>query len=111
MTRLASVQSRDRELLHGATHGIPEIDFNLVFQIAARLVFRFRGGATTPAKELAEKVAKARSTASRARSAAEIKSPKINIHTGIALACGSGIAARWQIFAIEAVLVVHLPFF
>src|SRR6266571_3554436 len=109
MTRLASVQSRDRELLHGAAHGIPETDFDLVFQVATWLMLRLHPGVgASTAEKLAEEITEARSTASWARSA-KIKSAKIKIHTWLARIPVSRITARWQILAIEAVLVVHLP--
>src|SRR5947199_1011783 len=108
MTRLAGVHPRDRKFLHRAAHGVPEIDLELVFQVAARFVLRL-SGATAPAKKLAEEVTKARST-SCARASAKIKSAKIKIHPGVACAfVSAGITSRRQILAVEAVLVVHLP--
>src|SRR5882672_6832063 len=66
VARLASVQSRDRELFHRAAHGIPEIDLELVFQVAARFVLRLHSGAAASAAEkLAEEIAEARSAARR----------------------------------------------
>src|SRR5205823_12766267 len=84
----------------------------LVFRVAARFVFRLCGPTAAPAKKLAEKVAEARSPACPAGSAAKIKSAKIEIHAGVGRASlPSGVPARRQILAVEAVLVVHLPLF
>src|SRR6266704_1356750 len=110
MTRLTSVHPRDRELFHCAAHGVPEVDLELVFQVAARFMFWFRRHAAAPAKELAEEVAKARSSGPGTRASAKIEAPKIKIHAGVARALVSaGIASRRQVLAVEAVLVVHLP--
>src|ERR1700736_119823 len=51
---LARVQPGDLEFLHGAANSVPEVDFDLVFEIAARLVLRLHGSAAAPAEELAE---------------------------------------------------------
>src|SRR5260370_9374662 len=64
MARPASVQPCDRELLHCAAHRIPEINLNLVFQVAAAFGLRLHCGATAPAAEkLAEEIAEAGSAA------------------------------------------------
>src|SRR5437016_10278495 len=111
MTCLASIHPRDRQFFHGAAHSVPEINLDLVFQVAAWLVFRFRSDAAPAAKELAEKVAET-SAAGCARSPAEIKSAKIKIYIRLTRAWPSPrIAARRQVIAVEAVLVVHLPLF
>src|SRR5260370_34205315 len=92
MARFATVQPCDRLLFLRAAHGVPEVDFNLVFQVAAWLVLRVRRNAAAPAKELAEEAAKARSAPRRSGASAEIESAKITVHAGFACACPSGIA-------------------
>src|SRR5258706_10563262 len=111
VARLASVQSRDRELFHRAAHGIPEIDLELVFQVAAGFVFRLHTGASASAAEkLAEEIAEARSAARRAGAAAKIKSAKIKVDVRLpAVTAPSTRPARRKVVAVEAVLVVNLP--
>ena len=109
VTGFARVHSGDRELLHRAAQRVPEFNLDLVFQVAARLVFRPTDVAAPRAKRLAEKVPETRPAARPAGSAAEIKSAKVKVHAGIACALPAWIAPRRQILAVEAVLVVHLP--
>src|SRR5437870_5290063 len=109
VTGFARVHSGDRELLHRAAQRVPEFNLDLVFQVAARLVFRPTDVAAPRAKKLAEKVPETRPAARPAGSAAEIKSAKVKVHAGIACALPAWIAPRRQILAVEAVLVVHLP--
>ena len=105
---LASIHPRNRYLLHRAAHGVPEIDFDLIFEVRARFAFRFRNRAAASAKKLAEEIAETRSAG--ARTTAEIKATKIEIHSGLTRALPSSrIAARRQVVAVEAILVVHLP--
>src|SRR5580704_14642540 len=114
MTGLASLHPRDLNLLHRAADGIPEVDLDLIFQIAAGLLLHFHFPAASAAEELAEQVAEtcAAGASGRARAAAgiEIKSAEIKIDAGI-----TGIASRRRgtrliVVAIKSVLVVHLAF-
>src|SRR5437016_13634594 len=86
VTGFARVHSGDRELLHRAAQRVPEFNLDLVFQLAARLVFRPTDVAAPRAKKLAEKVPETRPAARPAGSAAEIKSAKVKVHAGIACA-------------------------
>src|SRR5260370_32115059 len=92
-------------------HRIPKIDLDLVLQVAAGLVFRFHPRASASAAEkLAKEIAEARSAARRARSAAKIKSFKIQVDVPLpAVPACSTRPARRKVIAVEAVLVVHLP--
>src|SRR2546429_2086280 len=111
MARLAGIQSGNRKLFHCAAHGIPEIDLDLVFQVATGFVLRLapRASAST-AKKLAEEIAEARSAARRARATAKIKSAKIKVDVLLlAVAVCSTRPARWKVVTVEPVLVVHLP--
>src|SRR5712692_2907595 len=108
MARFASIHPRDRKLFHRPAHRVPEIDFQLVFQVAARFVLRLHRRAPAPAAEkLAEEIAEARSAARRSRSAAKIKSVKIKVD--VLLPSMTARSTRRKIVAVEAVLVVHLP--
>src|SRR6202040_3079520 len=113
MARLAGIQSRDRKLFHRTAHSVPEIDLELVFQVAAGFVLRLHTGASASAAEkLAEEIAEARSAARRAGTAAKIKSPKVEVDVGLsAVSARSTRPARWDVVAVKAVLVVYLPFF
>src|SRR5439155_404906 len=111
MARLAGIQSGNRKLFHCAAHGIPEIDLDLVFQVATGFVLRLapRASAST-AKKLAEEIAEARSAARRTRATAKIKSAKIKVDVLLlAVAVCSTRPARWKVVTVEPVLVVHLP--
>src|SRR5947208_14187006 len=111
MAGLASIQSRDRKFFHRAAHGIPEIDLDLVFQVAAGFVLRLHPSASAPAAEkLAEEIAEARPAPRRAGAAAKIKSAKIEVDVLLlAVSARSTRPARWKVVAVESVLVVHLP--
>src|SRR5882672_1942917 len=81
MTCLARVEPGDRKLFHRAAHGIPEVDLDLVFQVAARFVLRFHPGASAAAAEkLAEEITEACSAARCSRPAAEIESTEVKIN-------------------------------
>ena len=57
---LASFHARDLKFFHGAANRIPEIDFDLVFEIAAGLLLDFHfSAATTAAEKLTEEIAEA----------------------------------------------------
>src|SRR5258708_34210553 len=80
MASPASVQPRDRELFHRATHGVPKTNLNLVFQVAAGFMLRLHCGATAPAaEELAEEIPQAGSAAGRARATPKIKSAELKV--------------------------------
>src|SRR5258707_1548194 len=109
MASAASVQPRDRELFHRATHGVPKTNLNLVFQVAAGFMLRLHCGATAPAaEELAEEIAEAGSAAGRAGATAKIKSAEIKVD--VLLSAVAARSTRREVVAVEAVLVVHLPF-
>src|ERR1700730_17118796 len=113
MARLAVIKARDRRRFHRTAHSVPEINLELVFQVAAGFVLRFHPGASaSTAEKLAEEIAEARSAAPRARAAAKIKSPTIKVDAGLSVArARSTRPARGKVVAVEAVLVVHLPLF
>ena len=72
-------------------------------------MLRFHSGVgASAAEKLAEEITEAGPTACSARSA-KIKSPKIKIYIGAGLPLRTRVAAGRQIFAVEAILVVHLP--
>jgi hypothetical protein len=79
----------------------------LVFEIVARLVFRLHLGSAATAEELAEEVAKV--SATRASSTTEIKPAKVEIHPSVAGFRAGPRAGPWEVVAVKAVLVVHLP--
>src|SRR5882672_3558438 len=112
MTGLAGIQARDGEFLHRAAHGIPEIDLDLVFQVAARFVLRFHRGTSAAATEkLAEEITEACSAARCSRPAAEIESTEVKINIwrfAVPSLTSSGSAGR-NVVAVKAVLVVDLP--
>jgi len=111
MARLAGIQSGNRKFFHRAAHGIPEIDLDLVFQVATGFVVRLAPSASaSTAKKLAEEIAEARSAARRARATAKIKSAKIKVDVLLLTVgvCSTG-PARWKVVTVEPVLVVHLP--
>src|SRR5215831_12201735 len=94
MTSFASVHPRDGKLFYGAAHRVPKINLQLVFQVAAWFVLRFRGRAAPPAKKLAEQITEA-CAAPTARASADRKSAKIKIHARVVRALvASRIAAR-----------------
>src|SRR5437016_8575840 len=108
MARLASIQSGDRKLLHRAAHGIPEIDLDLVFQVAAGFVFRLHPSTSaSAAKKLAERIAEARSATRGAGPAAKIKYAEIKVD--VLLPAVTARFTRRTVVAVEAVLVVDLP--
>src|SRR6266850_1100870 len=111
MTGLAGIQARDGEFLHRAAHGIPEIDLDLVFQVAARFVLRFHRGTSAAATEkLAEEITEACSAARCSRPAAEIESTEVKINIwrfAVPSLTSSGSAGR-NVVAVKAVLVVDL---
>src|SRR5207247_336960 len=82
VTGFARVHSGDRELLHRAAQRVPEFNLDLVFQVAARLVFRPTDVAAPRAKKLAEKVPETRPAARPARSPAQTNSAKSKTHPG-----------------------------
>src|SRR5882672_9146250 len=112
MARFASVQPRDLQLLHGAAHRIPEINFDLILEVAAGFLLRLYSPAASAAtpKKLAEQIAEAARPRAFPSGAAKIKPAKVEIHRGIVIA-----SALWrrspgiEIVAIESVLVIHLP--
>src|SRR5258708_10505730 len=112
MASPASVQPRDRELFHRATHGVPKTNLNLIFQVAAGFMLRLHRGATaSAAEELAEEIAEARSAAGRAGATAKIKSAKIKVDVLLsAVAARSTRPGRRKVVAVKAILIVHLPF-
>jgi len=86
MARFAGIEPCNRQFLHRAANRVPEINLDLIFQVAARLVFRLHAGTAMPAAEkLAEEVTEARTAARRARSTAEIEPAKIEINIRLAL--------------------------
>src|SRR5207302_9154181 len=111
MARLAGVQLRGGTLLYGPAHGVPEITRDLLFQVAAGFVLRFHRGATaTAAEKLTEEITEAGAAARRAGPAAKIKSVKIKVDVLLpSVAAGTAWSARRKVFAVETVLVVHLP--
>src|SRR5580704_6876375 len=112
MTGLASLHPRDLNLLHRAADGIPEVDLDLIFQIAAGLLLHFHFPAASAAKELTEQVAETCATGATGRARApagvEIKSAKIKIDAGIIGIASRRGSTRLIVIAIESVLVVHL---
>src|SRR5690349_10611141 len=57
---VAGVHASDLHFLDGAANGVPEIDLDLIFKVAAALGFHFgRGGAATAAEELSKEIAEA----------------------------------------------------
>src|SRR5215472_8116093 len=107
MTGPARIEPRNLKLLYRAAHGIPEINFDLVFQIAARFFLRFhRCRAAPPAKKLAEQI----SETGAALLPAEIEATKIEIDVLLARVVAGTVISRRHVVAVEAVLVVHLTF-
>jgi hypothetical protein len=99
----AAIEARDRDFFYRAADGIPESDFNAIFEVAARLADRPTGfRATTAAEKLAEEIAE-----TCAARAAKIESAEIELRVGIGprSACWS-----WPALGIKAILVVHLAF-
>ncbi len=111
VARVARVEARDGQFLDGAADGVPEVDFDLVFEVAAGLVFGFRAAAPPAAEKLAEEIAKTCVAALRARAAAKIKAAKIEIDVFSALLVSGPGTARRNIVAVKAVLVIHLALF
>src|ERR1700674_762752 len=111
VARWADFQARNGKFLHRAAHGIPEIDLHLVLEVSTRLMLRFHAaGAASALEKLAEQIAEAGTTACRARAAAKIKSTEIKIDVrSPSIGARSTWTAWWNIVAVEAVLVVHLP--
>src|SRR5712664_1466835 len=80
MTGLAGIQARDGEFLHRAANGIPEVDLDLVLQVAARFVLWFHpGGSAAAAEKLAEEITEARSAARGSSPTAEIVAAEVKI--------------------------------
>ncbi len=106
----ASVHARNLHFLDGAAHGVPKIDFDLVFEIAPGFHFRFgRSAAAADIEELAEEIAEAGAPA-RASSAAKIEAFEIEIDSRFARmrsGTSAGPAGR-EIIGVKAVLVIHL---
>src|SRR5580692_7141860 len=111
VARFAGVEARDGQFFDGAADGIPKVDFDLIFKIAARLVFRFLAAAAPAAEKLAEEIAETRVAALCSRAAAKIKAVEIEIDTFPVLLPSSPRTAGRNVVAVEAVLVVHLAFF
>ena len=81
--------------------------------VSAGFVLRFhRCCAAMPAKKLAEQVTEAgtRTGAAAARLSTKIKSAKIKVDVSASRVCSAAVAAGRCILAVEAILVVHLPF-
>src|SRR5580692_6561502 len=111
VARLAGVEARDGQFFDGAADGIPKVDFDLIFKVAAGLVFRFLAAAAPAAEKLAEEIAETRVAALCSRAAAKIKAVEIEIDTFAVLLPSSSRTAGRNVVAVEAVLVVHLTFF
>src|SRR6266478_142776 len=112
MTGFAGIQARDGEFLHRAAHGIPKVNLDLIFQVAARFVLRFhRGASPAAAEKLAEEITEARSAARGSGPAAEIVAAevKINIRRFAVLSRAGARSTGRHIVAVKAVLVVDLP--
>ena len=43
VARFAGIEARDGQFLDGAAHGIPKVDFDLIFEVAAGFMLRFFG--------------------------------------------------------------------
>jgi hypothetical protein len=111
LARLAGVEARDGQFFDGAADGVPKIDFDLIFEVAAGLMFGFFTATAATTEKLAEEIAETRAAALRARAAAKIKAAKIKIHAfAVLLVSAPGTAGR-DVVAVKAVLVVHLAFF
>ena len=107
VARFTRIHPRDLQFLHRAAHRIPEINLDLVFQVAARFVLRLRcRGAAPPAKELAEQIPEARAAAFAAARQNRIRQNQ-NSRFPPPLR-SAAITRRRRIVAIESVLVVHL---
>src|SRR5579883_2623342 len=106
----ASVHARNLHFLDGAAHGVPKIDFDLIFEVAPGFHFRLgRSAAAADIEELAEEIAEAGAPA-RASSAAKIEAFEIEIDSRFART-RSGAGARSagrEIIGVKAVLVIHL---
>ncbi len=105
---VAGIEARDGQLLDGAANGIPKVDFDLIFEVAAGLMLRFFGSAAAAREKLAEEIAETRGAALRARAAAEIKAAKIKIDAFAVLLRSASRPAGRNVVAVKAVLVVHL---
>src|SRR2546430_14988244 len=89
MAGLASFHARDLKFLYGAANGIPKVDLDLIFEIAAGLLLNFEvTAATAAAEKLAEEIAEAGTTAGTGtarctrRAAPEIEPAKIKVDIG-----------------------------
>src|SRR5690348_1517958 len=107
---VAGVHASDLHFLDGAANGVPEIDLDLVFKVAAALGFHFgRGGAATAAEELSKEIAEAGAASSA--SAAEIEPAEIEIDALISRLRPLAVTFGRKILTVEAVLVIHLALF
>ena len=97
---------------NGAAHGFGESDFDLEFQVAARLALVGGLRGILAAEKLAEKIAETGASASFALAAAKIKAAEIEVNVLRASAATVTAGARRRSSAlsrdVEAELVVHL---
>src|SRR5262249_37564907 len=93
MAGLASVQPRDLQFLDRAAHSIPEIDFDLIFEVAPRFaLFSASAAASSATEELAKKIAEGRATPRASTFSTEIEATKIEVDVASAVAGVSGAA-------------------
>src|SRR5882724_2231615 len=110
----AGVHAGDLQFFYTAAHRIPEINFQFVFERAARLGFFFQACAAAAAKKLAKEIAEtcAAPSTSAAAATAEIEPVEIEIDVAVAAARSAlAIIAGGNIFTVKTILIVHLTFF
>src|SRR6202050_4953222 len=54
---VAGIKARDGQFFDGASNRVPEVDFDLIFEVAAGLVLRLFGCAAAAREKLAEEIA------------------------------------------------------
>src|SRR5579863_470414 len=113
MARIARIETRDRQLLHCTTDSVPKIYFDLILEVAAGFLLWLFAAASPASEKLAKEIAEAASAALCSGAAAKVKASENEIY---AFAVGfvpaaSAWAARRNVVAVKAVLVVHLAFF
>ncbi len=104
----AAFHAGDLYFLDAAAHCVPEIYIEFIFERTAGLRFFFNACAGAAAKKIAEEVAETGSATGCSAAAAEIESAEIKIDVVVGTSCSGSVVTSRNIFAVEAILIVHL---